>query len=289
MKPHGSFVAQRGHSLTIESLVRTVGLEPTRPCGHWLLRALDWVSRCGPGSPLADFRSRAVSQSCLEFQQHRCKTVSSFGRGIFKTARPPRDWIADGIIVPRTVKRVLLITDGSCLGNPGPGGWACVLRFAGVAKEFFGYDPHTTNNRMELMAPIQGLLVLKEPCEVDITTDSEYVRQGITKWIVHWKRRHWWKKKRPVRNADLWIELDELAGIHRTNWSWTKGHAGHDDNNRCDWLAQNAARKQISSWADGRAHGALRHDLGPDYVPPNPQAGLFDGLGVVEDDPSDPG
>jgi ribonuclease HI len=144
-------------------------------------------------------------------------------------------------MVPRTVKRVSLITDGSCLGNPGPGGWACVLRFAGIAKELFGYDPHTTN--------------------------------------------------RPVRNADLWIEFDELAGIHKTNWSWTKGHAGHDDNNRCDWLAQNAARKQISSWADGRAHGALRHDLGPDYVPPNPQAGLFEGLGVVEDedDPSDPG
>ena len=109
---------------------------------------------------------------------------------------------------------------------------------------------------------------------LDITTDSEYVRRGITKWIVHWKRRHWWKKNRPVRNADLWIELDELAGFHRTNWNWTKGHAGHDDNNRCDWLAQNAARKQISSWADGRAHGALRHDLEPDYIPPNPQAGL---------------
>jgi ribonuclease HI len=156
-------------------------------------------------------------------------------------------------MVPRTVKRVLLITDGSCLGNPGPGGWACVLRFGRIAKELFGYDPHTTNNRMELMAPIQGLLALKEPCEVDITTDSEYVRQGIT--------------------------------------NWTKGHAGHDDNNRCDWLAQNAARKQISSWADGRARGALRHELGPDYVPPNPQAGLFEGLGVVEDedDPGDPG
>jgi hypothetical protein len=90
------------------------------------------------------------------------------------------------------------------------------LRFAGVAKELFGYDPHTTNNRMEPMAPIQGLLALKEPCEVDITTDSEYVRQGITKWIVHWKRGLWWKKNRPVRNADLWIEFDGLAGIHRT-------------------------------------------------------------------------
>jgi len=104
-----------------------------------------------------------------------------------------------------------------------------------VAKEFFGYDPQTTNNRMELMAAIQGLLALREPCEVEITTDSEYVRQGITVWVVHWKRRHWWKKYRPVANADLWIELDELTAIHRTNWFWTKGHASNDDNNRCDW------------------------------------------------------
>jgi ribonuclease HI len=141
------------------------------------------------------------------------------------------------------------------------------------------------------MAPIQGILALKEPCEVEITTDSEYVRQRITTWIVHWKRRHWWRKNRPVRNADLWIELDDLVGIHKTSWIWTKGHADHDDNNQCDWLAQSAARKQISSWPDGRPHVALRHDLGRDYVPPNPQAGLFGGLDVVEDeeDPSDPG
>ena len=196
------------------------------------------------------------------------------------------------MMVPRVVKKVSLITDGSCLGNPGPGGWACILRFGAVKKELFGYDPDTTNNRMELMASIQGLLALKEPCEVDVTTDSEYVRQGITQWIVRWKRRHWWKKNRPVRNADLWIELDELVGIHETNWIWTKGHADHDDNNRCDWLAQNAARTQISCWLDGRPHGRLRHDLGPDYVPPNPQAGLFDHFGYVEDeeeDESDPG
>ncbi len=188
------------------------------------------------------------------------------------------------------VKRVSLITDGSCLGNPGPGGWACVLRFGGVARELFGYDPHTTNNRMELMAPIQGLLALKVPCEVEITTDSEYVRQGITIWIVHWKRRQWWKKRRPVRNTDLWIDLDELAARHKTTWAWTKGHADHDDNNRCDWLAQNAARKQTSSWPDGRPHAALPHGFGPDYVPPNPQGGLFDDLGPdEEEDPSDPG
>ena len=89
------------------------------------------------------------------------------------------------------MKRVALITDGSCLGNPGPGGWACVLRFVAVKKELFGFDPHTTNNRMELMAPIQGLLALKEVCEVEVTTDAEYVLDGITKWIVNWKRRQW--------------------------------------------------------------------------------------------------
>jgi len=189
------------------------------------------------------------------------------------------------------VKKVSLITDGSCLGNPGPGGWACILRFGAAAKELFGYDPHTTNNRMELMAPIQGLLALKEPCEVEVTTDAEYVRQGMTVWIAHWKRRHWWKKNRPVRNADLWMELDELAGYHRTTWLWTKGHAGHADNSRCDWLAQNAAGTQTSCWPDGRRHGALRLDLGAGYIPPKPQGGLFDGLEDAggEDDGSDPG
>ena len=154
------------------------------------------------------------------------------------------------------MKKVFLITDGSCLGNPGPGGWACLLRFGGVKKEFFGFDPHTTNNRMELMAPIQGLLALKEPCEVEITTDSEYVLQGMTKWIFKWKRRHWWRKHAPVRNADLWMELDELASLHKTTWVWTRGHAGHEDNARCDWLAQDAAaalQSFLGEWKAARA------------------------------------
>jgi len=185
------------------------------------------------------------------------------------------------------LKKVSLITDGSCLGNPGPGGWACLLRFGGSKKELFGYDPHTTNNRMELMAPIQGLLALKEPCEVQVTTDAEYLRQGITLWIVHWKRRHWWKKNRPVRNADLWMELDQLVGIHQTHWTWTKGHAAHGDNNRCDWLAQNAARTQTSSFG-GIPHAPLRLNLGAGYVPPHPQAGLFEAE-PDQDDESDPG
>lgn len=143
-----------------------------------------------------------------------------------------------------------------------------------MEKELFGYAPQTTNNRMELMAAIQGLLAIKEPCEVDITTDAEYVRQGITQWIVRWKRRYW----RKVANVDLWMELDAAASGHKTSWLWTKGHAGDADNNRCDWLARNAAQTQTSSWADGRQHGALRLNLGPDYVPevPKLQAGLFD-------------
>jgi ribonuclease HI len=188
------------------------------------------------------------------------------------------------MMVPAAMKKASLITDGSCQGNPGPGGWACILRFAAVKKELFGYDPRTTNNRMELMAAIQGLLAFKEPCEVEITTDAEYVLQGITKWVLRWKRRHWWTKNYPVRNADLWMELDELVGIHKTNWVWTKGHAAHEDNNRCDWLAQNAARTQSSSWPDGRQNGRIRLDLGRGYVPPKPQASLFDALDVEDDD-----
>jgi RNase H len=108
------------------------------------------------------------------------------------------------------MKKVSLITDGSCLGNPGPGGWACVLRFGGVKKELFGFDPLTTNNRMELMAPIQGLLALKEPCEVEITTDAEYVFHGITKWPARWKWWHWWRKARAG------AQFRSLDGTRRT-------------------------------------------------------------------------
>jgi ribonuclease HI len=193
---------------------------------------------------------------------------------------------AFGMMVSRAMKKAFLITDGSCLGNPGPGGWACILRFGAVKKELFGYD------RMEMMAAIQGLLAFKEPCEVEITTDAVYVLDGITKWVILWKRRHWWKKNRPVRNVDLWMELDELNGIHKTNWIWTKGHAAHEDNNRCDWLAQNAARTQTSCWPGVMPHASLRLDLGRDYIPPKPQASLFDAFDPREgddDDESDPG
>ena len=146
------------------------------------------------------------------------------------------------------MKSVQLITDGSCLGNPGPGGWACILRFNEHKREMYGYAPHTTNNRMELTAAIEGLKALKERCAVEIVTDSEYVKNGITGWINGWKRRGWiTAAKKPVVNRDLWEELDRLVSKHNVKWEWTKGHASHADNNRCDELAQQAARDQRAS------------------------------------------
>ncbi len=141
------------------------------------------------------------------------------------------------------MKRVQLITDGACLGNPGPGGWAYILRYKSRKKEGCGSDPHTTNNRMELTAAVEGLRALKEPCEVEVTTDSEYLKKGISSWIEKWKRNGWKTvAKKPVLNQDLWQALDEQVRRHRVTWHWTKGHADHPDNNRCDELATRAAR-----------------------------------------------
>ncbi len=146
------------------------------------------------------------------------------------------------------MKHVQLITDGSCLGNPGKGGWACILRFGEHKRELFGSEAETTNNRMELTAAIEGLKKLKESCAVEIITDSEYVKNGITTWIHGWKRNGWKRAdKKPVVNRDLWIRLDELVNSHKATWTWTKGHASHEDNNRCDELANQAAREQIGS------------------------------------------
>ena len=140
------------------------------------------------------------------------------------------------------MKKVRLITDGACLGNPGPGGWACILRYNAHQREMSGSSRHTTNNRMELTAAIEGLKALKEPCDVVIVTDSEYLKKGITTWIHNWKRRNWMTAaKTPVVTQDLWQQLDEQVGRHKTEWQWTKGHASHADNNRCDELARAAA------------------------------------------------
>ncbi len=143
------------------------------------------------------------------------------------------------------MKHVQLITDGACLGNPGPGGWAYILRFGDFAREASGSAAGTTNNRMELTAAIEGLRALKEPCKVEVVTDSEYVKNGITTWIHGWKRNGWkTAAKKPVVNQDLWIDLDRATNGHQIQWTWTKGHADHDDNNRADELATQAAREQ---------------------------------------------
>lgn len=143
------------------------------------------------------------------------------------------------------MKKIQAITDGSCLGNPGRGGWACILRFGKHKKEMYGSDPDTTNNRMELMAAIRALAALKEPCEVEMVTDSQYVMNGVKSWMAGWKRNGWkTSSKKPVLNQDLWMELDEQVARHKLTWTWTKGHADHADNNRCDELAREAAASQ---------------------------------------------
>lgn len=140
------------------------------------------------------------------------------------------------------MKSVKLITDGSCLGNPGPGGWAALLRYGKHARELSGAAPDTTNNRMEMTAVLEGLSALREPCRVTIEVDSEYVKKGITEWMAGWKRRGWKTvTKQPVKNQDLWRRLDEAVAHHDVKWRWVKGHAGHADNNRCDELAREAA------------------------------------------------
>jgi len=139
------------------------------------------------------------------------------------------------------LKRVEIFTDGACKGNPGPGGWGALLRFNGVEKTLNGAEPLTTNNRMELMAAIKALEALKQPCEVDLTTDSQYVRKGITEWIAQWKLRGWrTSAKKPVVNVDLWQRLDKLNQAHKVSWHWVKGHSGHRENEIVDELANHA-------------------------------------------------
>ena len=146
------------------------------------------------------------------------------------------------------MKKVQVITDGACSGNPGPGGWAAILRYNHHEKELWGSEPHTTNNRMEMTAAIEALRSLKENCEIEVVTDSEYLKKGITEWINGWKRKGWMTAaKKPVVNQDLWQTLDEQVGRHKTTWVWTKGHASHADNNRCDELATRAAKEQSRS------------------------------------------
>ena len=145
------------------------------------------------------------------------------------------------------MKHVEVFTDGACRGNPGPGGWGALLRFGEIEKSLFGGEKLTTNNRMELLAAIEGLAAIKEPCVVTITTDSQYVRKGITEWLAGWKRNGWkTASKQPVKNADLWQRLDEQNQRHQVEWHWVKGHSGHRENELADALANRGIDQVLS-------------------------------------------
>jgi ribonuclease HI len=144
------------------------------------------------------------------------------------------------------LKPVEVFTDGACKGNPGPGGWGALLRFEGHQREIFGGEPDTTNNRMELTAAIEALKALKEPCNVSLTTDSVYVRDGVTKWINQWRRNGWrTAAKKPVKNQDLWQALDAEVARHEVVWHWVKGHSGHPENERADELANRGIELKV--------------------------------------------
>ena len=146
------------------------------------------------------------------------------------------------------MNRVEIFTDGACLGNPGPGGWAVLLRFGDRESELVGGARHTTNNRMELMAAIAGLEALTRPCSVRLTTDSRYVMDGIRSWLPAWKRNGWRTAARnPVKNIDLWQRLDTAAARHEIEWLWVRGHAGHAENERVDALARQQAEREGGS------------------------------------------
>lgn len=139
------------------------------------------------------------------------------------------------------MKKIIIYTDGACRGNPGPGGWGALLSYGDHQKKILGGETDTTNNRMELMAAIQALKALQEPCEVELYTDSQYVQKGITIWLADWKKRNWIKSdKKPVKNADLWQELEQAASLHVIQWHWVKGHSGHPENDLVDALANQA-------------------------------------------------
>ncbi|MEZ5504892.1 MAG: ribonuclease HI [Gammaproteobacteria bacterium] len=144
------------------------------------------------------------------------------------------------------MQEVEIYTDGACKGNPGPGGWGAVLRYKGVEKHLNGAERDTTNNRMELSAALMALNSLKRPCKVVLTTDSEYLRKGITEWIHGWKKKGWrTASKQPVKNADLWQALDEAVARHDIEWHWVKGHSGHPENELADQLANQAIDKLL--------------------------------------------
>ncbi len=142
------------------------------------------------------------------------------------------------------MKSVTMITDGACIGNPGPGGYAAILKYNRHEKVLQGSEPKTTNQRMELIAAIEGLSALKEPCAVELISDAQYLIRGMTEWLVQWQARGWRNAQgRPVENRDLWEKLHSLAAKHQIKWTWVRGHNGHPENERCDKLANEAAQR----------------------------------------------
>ena len=162
---------------------------------------------------------------------------------------------------PAVLPAVEIFTDGACSGNPGPGGWAAILRYGNRERELSGFERMTTNNRMELLAAISGLEALKRPCQVRLYSDSQYLRDGITRWIHGWKARNWrTADKQPVKNVDLWQRLEAAAAPHRVEWLWVRGHSGHPENERADALARAgvAQARQASPWGEPAAPDPVR-------------------------------
>ena len=158
----------------------------------------------------------------------------------------------------REMKKIVIHSDGGCHGNPGPGAWAAVLEYGSHRREISGGELATTNNRMELIAAIRALAALKEPCSVEFFTDSEYLKNGITTWLAEWKANGWrTKKKKPVKNEELWRELEVVAERHTVEWKWLKGHAGHTGNERCDQLSHIEIEKIKAAHSKERLKQAL--------------------------------
>jgi len=156
------------------------------------------------------------------------------------------------------MQKITIYSDGACEGNPGPGGWAAVLIYGAKRREISGSCPATTNNRMELTAAIEGLRALKEPCEVDFHTDSQYVQQGMSSWIAQWKAKGWRRGNKPVKNLDLWQTLDAEASRHEVRWHWVRGHSNDPENERCDRLAVQAIAKLRREVGEAAIKRALR-------------------------------
>ena len=172
-------------------------------------------------------------------------------------------------------KKITIHTDGACDGNPGPGGWAALLRYDAHSRELTGGEPATTNNRMELQAAISALAALKEPCEVTLFTDSAYLRGGITEWLPRWKADQWrTADRKPVKSDDLWRQLDSVVSRHRITWQWLKGHVGHLDNERCDQLARAEILKLRRNYSPEKL-AALREAFVASRDPNLNQANLF--------------